>query len=108
VRGWLGFHLRDQRRNHRDRGKMKDKRRLKGAATIVGVILLLAGAGVALAHYLLESSLTSKFITLAIAGALFVAGFALLDWGADVSRRWGLDEWKVKKGPKDPSKGNWK
>ncbi len=83
---------------------MKDKRWLKVVATIVGAILLLAGAGVALAHYLLESSFTTKYITLAIAAALFVAGFALLDWGAEVSRRWGLDEWKGN-GPKYPPTG---
>jgi hypothetical protein len=86
---------------------MKDKRRLKVAAAIVGAILLLAGVGVALAHYLLKSSFTSKFITLAIAAALFVAGYALLDWGAEVSRRWGLDKPKGS-GPDFPSKGNWK
>jgi uncharacterized membrane protein SirB2 len=82
---------------------MKDKRWLKVVATVVGTILLLAGVGVVIAHYLLESSLTTKYITVAIAAALGVAGFALLDWGADVSRRWGLDEWKGS-GPKRPPK----
>ncbi len=60
----------------------------KVVATIVGIILLLAGAGVAIAHYAIESSFTSKFITLAIAAVLFVAGYALLDWGAGITRRW--------------------
>jgi hypothetical protein len=68
---------------------MKNRRWLKAVATIVGIVLLLAGVGVALAHYLLESSFTSKYITLAIAAILLVAGFALLDWGAEVTRRWG-------------------
>ncbi len=40
------------------------------AVTIVGIVLLLAGVGVAIAHYLLESSLTTKYITVAIAAAL--------------------------------------
>ena len=86
---------------------MKDKRWLRVTATMVGMILLLAGVGVAIAHYLLESSFTTKYITVAIAAALCAAGFALLDWGADVSRRWGLDEWKGN-GPKNPPTGSGK
>ncbi len=70
---------------------------------MVGIVLLLAGVAVAIAHYLLESSPTTKYITVAIAAALAFAGFALLDWGADVSRRWRLDEWKAN-GPKHPPK----
>jgi heme/copper-type cytochrome/quinol oxidase subunit 3 len=62
---------------------------LKVVAAIVGALLLLGGVGVGIAHYVLESSDTMKFITLAIAAALLVLGWALLDWGAGVSRRWG-------------------
>jgi hypothetical protein len=87
--GANAFETTTQSRSHRNRGKMKNRRWLKVVATMVGVVLLLAGMGVALAHYLLESSFTSKYITLAIAATLLVAGFALLDWGAEVSRRWG-------------------
>jgi hypothetical protein len=71
-------------------------------ATIVGALLLLAGAAVAIAHYVIESSFTSQYITLAIAAALFVAGWALLDWGAEVTRRWEGDKPKGS-GPKYPS-----
>jgi len=70
-------------------------------ATIAGIILLLAGAGVAVVHYLVESSFTMKFVTLAIAAALLVVGWVLLDWGKGVSRRWGADKSKGS-GPKDP------
>ena len=61
---------------------------LKVVATIVGALLLLGGVGVAIAHYVLESSDTMKFVTLAIAAVLLVLGWGLLDWGAGVSRRW--------------------
>jgi len=71
-------------------------------AAVVGVLLLLAGAGVAIAHYVIESSFTSQYITLAIGAALLVAGWALLDWGAEVTRRWEGDKPKGG-GPKYPS-----
>lgn len=74
---------------------------LKRLAAIAGAILLLAGAGVAVVHYLVESSLTMKFVTLAIAAVLLVVGWALLDWGKGVSRRLGADRSKGS-GPKDP------
>ncbi len=74
----------------------------KVVATIVGAVLLLVGAGVAIAHYVIESSFTSKYITLAIAAALFVGGWALLDWGTEVTRRWEGDKSKGN-GPKYPS-----
>ncbi len=67
---------------------------LKVIAAVAGAILLLAGVGVAVAHYVVESSDTMKYITLAIAAALLVAGWALLDWGAGVSRRWGANKSK--------------
>ena len=77
---------------------------LKLIAAAVGAILLLAGVGVAVIHYLLEGSTTMKFATLAIAAALLVAGWALLDWGKGISRRWGADRSKGS-GPKDPPGG---
>jgi protein-S-isoprenylcysteine O-methyltransferase Ste14 len=83
------------------RGREGEEMR-KIIAAVVGVLLLLAGAGVAIAHYVIESSFTSQYITLAIAAALFVAGWALLDWGAEVTRRWEGDKPKGS-GPKYPS-----
>jgi uncharacterized membrane protein len=77
---------------------------LKMVAAIVGVIFLLAGLGVAVVHYTVESSGTMKFVTLAIAAALLVVGWALLDWGKGVSRRWGADKSKGN-GPKSPGGG---
>lgn len=67
---------------------------------MVGTLLLLAGMAVALVHYLVESSDTMKFVTLAIAAPLLVVGWALLDWSQGISRRWGADE--SKGGPKYP------
>jgi len=61
---------------------------MKLAASIVGGILLLGGVAVAFYHYLVESSDTSKFITLAIAAALLVVGWALFDYGTGATRRW--------------------
>ena len=67
---------------------------LKVVAAIAGAVLLLAGVGVAIAHYLIESSDTVKYMTLAVAAVLFVAGWALFDWGAEVSRRRRADKSK--------------
>ncbi len=78
---------------------------LKMVAAIVGAILLLAGVGVAVVHYIVESSDTMKFVTLAVAAALLVAGWALLDWGKGVSRRWGAEKSKGN-GPKSPGGGD--
>lgn len=61
------------------------------AATVVGAILLVGGVGVAVAHYLMETSGAMKFVTLAIAAVLLVAGLALLNWGRGGSRRSGTD-----------------
>jgi hypothetical protein len=74
---------------------------LKMAAAVVGAILLLAGVGVGVVHYVVESTDTMKFVTLAIAAALLVAGWALLDWGKGISRRWGADKSKGN-GPNSP------
>lgn len=74
---------------------------LKLVAAMVGSILLLAGVGVAVVHYVVESSFTMKFVTLAIAAALLVVGWVLLDWGKGVSRRWGAGRSKGN-GPKYP------
>ena len=60
-------------------------------ARIMGAVLLLAGVGVAVAHYVIESSTTSKLITLALAAVLLIGGWALFDWGRGISRRWGRD-----------------
>jgi uncharacterized membrane protein SirB2 len=60
---------------------------LKILAAIIGTILLLAGVIVAILHYLLESSQTMKFVTLAIAAVLLVLGWALVDWSRRLSRR---------------------
>lgn len=62
---------------------------MKAAATILGAIFLLAGVGVAIAHYVLDTSGGMKFATLAIAAALLLVGWALFDWGRGISRRWG-------------------
>ena len=58
-------------------------------AKIVGAILLAAGVGAVIVHYVVEGHITASFITLAIAVVLLVGGWALFDWGAGVSRRWG-------------------
>lgn len=76
----------------------------KLVATIAGVILLVAGVGVAILHYIVEGKLTSSYITLAIAAVLLIAGWTLLEWGAGVSRRWGADKDRGK-GPKYPPGG---
>lgn len=60
-------------------------------ATVAGAILLLAGVGVAVAHYVLESGLTGKLFTLAVAAVLLVGGLALYTWGRGTSRRRGKD-----------------
>jgi hypothetical protein len=65
---------------------------LKFFAAIVGSILLLAGVVVAVLHYLLESSQTMKFVTLAIAAVLLVVGWALVDWSRRLSRGGGEDK----------------
>ncbi len=77
---------------------------MKLVATIAGVILLVAGVGVAILHYVVEGKLTSSYITLAIAAVLLIAGWTLLERGAGVSRRWGVDKDKGK-GPKYPPGG---
>jgi len=59
----------------------------KAVAAVVGAILLLAGVGVGVAHYLLDSGDTMRFITLAVAAVLLVAGLTLLNWGKEVFRR---------------------
>jgi membrane protein implicated in regulation of membrane protease activity len=62
---------------------------LKFFAAIVGTIFLLAGVVVAVLHYLLETGLTMKFVTLAIAAVLLIVGWALVDWSRRLSRRQG-------------------
>lgn len=64
----------------------------KAIATILGAILLLAGVGVAIAHYILDTTGGMKFVTLGIAAVLLVLGWALFDWGRGISRRWGGDK----------------
>lgn len=64
---------------------------MKLFATVGGALLLAAGVGVAIVHYVVQSSLAESYITLAIAAVLLVAGWALLDWGAGFSRRRGED-----------------
>jgi uncharacterized membrane protein SirB2 len=60
---------------------------LKMFAAIVGTLLLVAGVAVAILHYLLESSQTMKFVTLAIAAVLLVLGWALVDWSRKLPHR---------------------
>lgn len=61
---------------------------MKLLATISGAILLVAGVAVAIVHYVVEGSMTNSYITLAIAAVLLFAGWGLLDWGAQITRRW--------------------
>jgi hypothetical protein len=56
--------------------------------------------GCRLVHYLVESSGTMMFATLAIAAALLVVGWALLDWSQGISRRWGADGSKGGQSPR--------
>ena len=72
---------------------------LKVFARIIGAVVLLAGVGAAVAHYVIESSSTGKFITLALAAVLLVGGWALFDWGMGISRRRGRD-WSQGSGQK--------
>ncbi|NLO27766.1 MAG: hypothetical protein GX113_06275 [Actinobacteria bacterium] len=59
----------------------------KRVATIAGAILLAAGVGVAILHYVMEGSLTDSYITLAIAAVLLIAGWTLFERGTGISRR---------------------
>ena len=77
----------------------------KSVAAIVGAVLLVAGLGVAIVHYTVNGSAIDSYITLAVAAVLFVTGWALLDWGAGVSRRRGPGEEK-RNGPKHPPNGD--
>lgn len=59
----------------------------KRIATIAGAVLLVAGVGVAILHYVMEGSLTDSYITLAIAAVLLIIGWTLFDRGTGISRR---------------------
>ena len=64
----------------------------KRIATIAGAVLLVAGVGVAILHYVMEGSLTDSYITLAIAAVLLIVGWTLFDRGAGISRHRGEDD----------------
>lgn len=67
---------------------------MRTIATVLGILLLVAGVAVAIIHYVVEGDFTQSYITLGIAAVLLFAGYALLDWGAGVSRRWFGDKEK--------------
>ncbi len=61
---------------------------LKLAATVVGGIVLAVGLGLVIAHYIWWDTGTEAFVSLAVAAVTLVVGWTLLDWGADLTRRW--------------------
>jgi hypothetical protein len=62
---------------------------LRLIAAIIGAVLLLGGVAAVVVHYTVVGGGVNSFLTLAIAAVMLVAGWALFDWGAGVSRRWG-------------------
>jgi hypothetical protein len=59
----------------------------KSVGKILGIVLLVAGVGTAILHYVLEGEVFNSWLTLGIAAVLLVAGWALYDWGAGISAR---------------------
>jgi hypothetical protein len=64
----------------------------KSVAKIVGIVLLAAGVGIAILHYVMEGNVLNSWLTLGAAAALLIAGWALFDWGSGFSHRRGPGE----------------
>jgi hypothetical protein len=59
----------------------------KSVAKILGIVLMVAGVGTAIVHYMLEGKILTSWLTLGIAAVLLVVGWGLYDWGAGFSAR---------------------
>jgi hypothetical protein len=99
----------EQNRSARQPGDRREsgegEKMMKLVATIVGAVLLVAGVGVAIVHYVLEGSFANSYITLALAAALLFVGWGLFDWGTGISQRWRGDK-ENGNGPTYPPRGD--
>jgi hypothetical protein len=55
----------------------------KPVAKIVGIVVLIAGVGTAILHYVMEGNIFNSWLTFAIAAVLLAGGWALFDYGRD-------------------------
>ena len=53
-----------------------------------GALILVAGVGLVVAHYVWWGSGTEAFVSVAAAAVTLAVGWGLLDWGAGITRRW--------------------